>query len=145
MARMTLKAVRSDGEHRRLKLSERILDENLGGYRRVPQPCERLRRVTADARMPESRSAHLDEPRREDAAAQAPLDDRGIRRRQFPTGGIEPDQHRASSRQDDAHEQELMDVAWLYVWSHEALRASRRVPDRKACRGRVSRLRARHG
>jgi hypothetical protein len=140
-----LKAVRSDGEHRRLKLSERILDENLGGYRHVPQPCERLRRVTGDAKIPESRSVGLDEPHREDAAAQAPLDDRGIRRRQFPTSGRGPDQHRASSRQNDAYEQELMDVAWLYAWSHKALPASPRAPDRKACRGRVSRLRARQG
>ncbi|MGO9899099.1 MAG: hypothetical protein ACLP0J_05290 [Solirubrobacteraceae bacterium] len=49
MARMTLKAVPVDGERRRLPLSERIVDENLGSYHHVPRPRERLRAATADA------------------------------------------------------------------------------------------------
>jgi hypothetical protein len=46
---MTLKAVPVDGDRRRLPLSERIVDENLGGYHHVPRPRERLRSATADA------------------------------------------------------------------------------------------------
>jgi hypothetical protein len=57
MARMTLKAVHGDGERRRLPLSERIIDENLGSYRHVPQPHERLRSATADPEALESRIA----------------------------------------------------------------------------------------
>ena len=49
MALMTLKAVHRDGDQRRLPLSERIVDENLGSYRHVPQPREQLRSATADA------------------------------------------------------------------------------------------------
>jgi hypothetical protein len=36
---MTLRAVHATGDRRRWPLSERIVDENLGGYHRVPQPC----------------------------------------------------------------------------------------------------------
>jgi hypothetical protein len=47
---MTLKAVHVDGDRCRLPLSERVVDENLGSYHHVPQPRERLRSATADAR-----------------------------------------------------------------------------------------------
>ncbi len=57
MARMTLQDVHGDGERRRLPLSERIVDENLGSYRHVPQSREPLRSATADAEVAESRSA----------------------------------------------------------------------------------------
>jgi len=50
MARMTLKAAHVSGDRRRVPLSERILDENLGSYRHVPRPREQLRSATADAR-----------------------------------------------------------------------------------------------
>ncbi len=35
---MTLKAVHSDAERRRWKLSKRVVDENLGHYHYAPQP-----------------------------------------------------------------------------------------------------------
>ncbi len=49
MTRMTLRTVDVDGDRRRLPLSERIVDENLGRYRHVLQPREQLRSATADA------------------------------------------------------------------------------------------------
>ncbi len=48
MARMTLRVVDVDGDRRRVPLSERIVDENLGSYRHVPRPREQLRSATAD-------------------------------------------------------------------------------------------------
>ena len=57
MTRMTLKAVHVDGDPRRVPLSERIVDENLGSYHHVPRPRERLRAATADAG-----SARRDQP-----------------------------------------------------------------------------------
>ncbi len=47
MTRMTLKAVHVDGDPRRVPLSERIVDENLGSYHHVPQPHEQLRSAPA--------------------------------------------------------------------------------------------------
>jgi hypothetical protein len=64
---MTLKAVHGDGERRRLPLSERIVDENLGSFRRVPQH----RSAAADAQVLVSRSADRAEERHDDAARRA--------------------------------------------------------------------------
>ena len=50
MARMTLRAVGAvhvDGDRRRVPLRERIVDENLGSYRHVPQSREQLRSATS--------------------------------------------------------------------------------------------------
>lgn len=44
MARTTLRALHADSERRRWTLSERVVDENLGGYRRVPQQQTRRQR-----------------------------------------------------------------------------------------------------
>lgn len=51
MPRMILKPVHRDGERRRLPLSERIVDENLGRFRHVPQPRERRRSDRAGERL----------------------------------------------------------------------------------------------
>ncbi len=67
MPRMTLKAVHGDGERRRLPLSERIADENLGSFRHVPQ----RRSATADAEVPVSRSVNRAEEHHDDAARHA--------------------------------------------------------------------------
>ena len=80
MARMTLKAVHGDGERRRLPLSERIVDENLGSYRYVPQPHERLRSATADTAALEPRPAPARD-RHDDDAGHAQPDARRKRRR----------------------------------------------------------------
>ncbi len=116
MARMTLKAVHGDGERRRLPLSERIVDENLSSYRHVPQPRERLRSATADAEVPESRSADLANDHHDAGCAQ-PDDQAARRERRRPHGG--------------EHDEELMDAAWLYAWSYADLRASRGGPGRQ--------------
>jgi hypothetical protein len=68
MALMTLKAVHRDGDQRRLPLSERIVDENLGSYRHVPQSRDRPRSATSDAEVLESRSADLAEDHHDDDA-----------------------------------------------------------------------------
>lgn len=47
MARMTLRAVHVDGDLRRLPLSERIVDENLGSYRHVSTGALREREPTS--------------------------------------------------------------------------------------------------
>ncbi len=132
MPRMTLKAVHCDGERRRLPLSERIVDENLGSYRHVPQPRERLRSVTAEAEILEPRSADLakDHPRsadrakdHDDHAGHTQPDDQGARReRRRPNGG--------------EHDEELIDAAWLYAWSYADMRrpvaeSLGRTPDRE--------------
>lgn len=145
MARMTLKAVRSDGGHRRLQLSERVLDENLSVYRHVPRRYERLRAATVTAGVPESHSAGCDEPRRPDDAGQAPPADRDSRRRPPPTSGPAPGQHRAPGGHADQDQQELIDVAWLYTWSHEGLHVSRRAPGSRPSRGRSKRRRVQRG
>ncbi|MGO9753225.1 MAG: hypothetical protein ACLP8S_06450 [Solirubrobacteraceae bacterium] len=80
MARMTLKAVHGDGERRRLPLSERVVDENLGSYRHVPQARGRLRSGTADAEVLESRSAGLAKDHDDDAGHAQP----DARRRRRP-------------------------------------------------------------
>jgi hypothetical protein len=133
MARMTLKAVHADGERRRWPLSERIVDENLGSYHHVPHQRERLRLASADAHVPESRSADLAEDHHDDDAGHTQLDDHQAARRK---------QHRPNCGD---HDEELVDAAWLYVWSYAALRASRGVPDRTPHRGRVSRFGTRRG
>ncbi len=55
MPRMTLKAVHRDSERRRLPLSERIIDENLGSFRHVPRktatPLSEDERVPAQVQM----------------------------------------------------------------------------------------------
>jgi hypothetical protein len=119
MARMTLKAVHADGERRRWPLSERIVDENLGSYHHVPHQHhqrERLRLAAANAEVPASRSADLAEHHHDDDAGDAQLDDHQAawRKQHRPNGGD--------------HDEELVDAAWLYVWSYAALRASRGVP-----------------
>ncbi len=60
MARMTLSALHADDERRRLPLSERIVDENLGSYRHVTQPRESKRRAPLYAVSFQVRSADLD-------------------------------------------------------------------------------------
>jgi hypothetical protein len=128
MPRMTLRAVHGDGERRRLPLSERIVDENLGSFRRVPQRGS----ATADAEVLASRSADRAEERHDDAARHAHVDDRtarGTRRR----------------RHVGEHDAELVDAAWLFAWSYADLVAGREVPARASDRGRVSRLGARRG
>jgi hypothetical protein len=125
---MTLKAVHGDGERRRLPLSERIVDENLGSFRHVPQ----RRSPTADATVPVSRSADRAEEHHDDAARHAHLDDqaaRGTRRR---------------SRAGE-HDAERVDAAWLFAWSYADLVASREGSARASDRGKVSRLGARRG
>jgi hypothetical protein len=62
MPRMILRAVHAHDERRRWPLSERIVDENLGRYRHVPQSSQRPRSATADTEALETRSAELDEP-----------------------------------------------------------------------------------
>jgi hypothetical protein len=57
MARMTLKAVHGDGERHRLPLSERIVDENLSGYRHIPS------RARGSAQpQPSQRPSRRDQP-----------------------------------------------------------------------------------
>ncbi len=51
--------------------------------------------------------------------------------------------NRAEPRADALGEQEVAEVAWLYSWSHAALRASPRVPDRDPRSGPISGLRRR--
>src|SRR5271167_3768493 len=109
MARMTLKAVHGDGERRRRPLSERIVDENLGSYRHVPRQRERRRSATADAEALESRSADLAEDHHDDDAGHARLDDQAARRNRRRPNGAE-------------HDDELVDVAWLYAWSRADMR-----------------------
>ncbi|MGO9752111.1 MAG: hypothetical protein ACLP8S_34015 [Solirubrobacteraceae bacterium] len=58
---MTLRAVRTDEERRRWTLSERIVDENLGGYHHVPQSSEWPRSATVDTEVREEGSADLDD------------------------------------------------------------------------------------
>jgi hypothetical protein len=106
MPRMTLKAVHGDGDgdRRRLPLSERIVDENLGNYRHVPQPRERGRSATADAEVLKPRAAALAKDHHDDAAAaaagHAPVGDQAARgKRRRP--------HAAE------HDEELVDAAWL--------------------------------
>jgi hypothetical protein len=50
-----------------LPLSERIVDENLGSFRHVPQPRKRRRSAAADAEVLESRSADFAEAHDNDA------------------------------------------------------------------------------
>ncbi len=123
MARMTLKAVHGDGERRRLPLSERIADENLGSYRHVPQLHERLRSATADTEALESRTADPAKDRHDEDAGHAQPDARHKRRR--PNGS--------------EHDEELLDAAWLYAWSYADLRVSRGGRGRTSQRDRVSR------
>jgi hypothetical protein len=76
MARTTLKAVPADGERRLRALSERIVDEHLGGYRRVRQLRE-LRMMQARGDIHRVRSAgNAREPARKDRvdAAQERMD-----------------------------------------------------------------------
>ncbi len=114
MARMTLRAVHGDGERRRLPLSERIVDENLGSYRHVPRPHERLRSTTTDTGALESRTADPAKDRHDDHAGHAQLEARRERRR--PNAS--------------EHDVELSDAAWLYAWAYADVRASRGVPRR---------------
>jgi hypothetical protein len=122
---MTLKAVHVGGERRRLTLSERIVDENLGSYRQVAQSRERLRCAAASV------EAHPPRPRttapHEDEAWDAQLRDPLAPRERDPALGVAPDTH-APPGQDDDREAELADVAWLREWAHAAVRARRRAP-----------------
>ncbi len=107
MARMTLKAVHADGERRRWTLSERIVDENLGSYRHVPQSRERLRRATPYAETPRRRAVVSSEDRHDD---------------------------RHNGAHEDRHEYrpaELADLAWLRAWTDAARHARRGVPARQ--------------
>ncbi len=61
MARLTLRAVHADDERRRWPLSERVVVENLGSYRRGTEPRERRRRAPVLTESLQVRSAHLDE------------------------------------------------------------------------------------
>ncbi len=57
-----LRAVHADGAQRRLPRSERVVDENLGGYRCVPKP--RLRRgATRNTELQQARSPDCDPSR----------------------------------------------------------------------------------
>jgi hypothetical protein len=132
MARMTLKAVHGDRERRRLPLSERIVDQNLGSYRHVPQPSERPRSAIADAQALEPRSADLAKDHHDNHAGHAHVDDQDARRNRHRPHGSE-------------HDEELVDAAWLYAWSYADLRASRGVRARTTHRGRLSRLGTRRG
>ncbi len=98
MARMTLKAVDGAGDRRRLPLSERIVDENLGSYRHVPQPRERLRSATVDAEVRQSRSADLGDHHDDDARRARPD---ALRKRHRPHGA--------------EHDEGLVDADWLYA------------------------------
>jgi hypothetical protein len=129
MARMTLKAVHGDGERRRLTLSERIVDQNLGSYRHVPQ---RPRSPTAYAQALEPPSANPAEDHHDNHAGHAHVDDQDARRNRHRPHGSE-------------HDEELVDAAWLYAWSYADLRASRGVRARTTHRGRLSRLGTRRG
>ncbi len=93
---MTLRAVH--GEQRRWPLSERIVDENLGSYQHVPCSRERPTSTTAEAVVPEARTADFAEDHDDE----------------------HPQRNDASSADHDA---ELMDAVWLYEWSHAALRS----------------------
>ncbi len=126
MPRMTLKAVHRDSERRRLPLSERIIDENLGSFRHVPQ----RRSATTDAAVPTLRPADPAEERHADTA-------RHTRGNDPPTRGT---RHRPHAGE---HDTELIDAAWLSAWSYADLHASRRVPARASNRGNASRLGAR--
>jgi hypothetical protein len=96
MARMTLKAVHGDGDWRRLPLSERIVDENLGSYRHVPQPRERLRSAAADAEVLQPRSADLAQHHHDDPDGHAHVDDQPVKReRRRPHGGERDEEARA--------------------------------------------------
>jgi hypothetical protein len=119
MARMTLKAVHGDGERRQLPLRERIIDENLGGYRHVPEPHARLRSATADTEALEQRTAPAKDRHDDDA------------------GHAQPDARRQRRRPNASeHDDELSDAAWLYAWASADLRASRGVAGRTSQRGR---------
>ncbi len=125
--RMTLRAVHVGGERRRLALSERIVDENLGGYRHVAQSRERLRCAAARAETLKPRTAALHENRHEDEAWDAQLRDLFAPREPDLALGVASDTH-APPGQDDDREAELADVAWLHAWAQSAVRARRRAP-----------------
>ncbi len=117
MAIVHLKAVRPHGECRlpslrervpNEPLRERVLDENLGGYRRPFRLCQPpLGAPAAPQHSIESPAPVLGESR--------------------PMVLNEPNAPRVAV----LSEQELIDVVWLYKWSHAALRPSSRGAKRR--------------
>lgn len=127
MNKMTLQAVHDDGARRRIPLSERIVDENLGGYRHVPQQRQRPRPATADAGALGSRSTSLAEQHPSDDVGDVPIQDRTARRTRRGAGSVE-------------HDQELADVAWLQAWSYADLLVSRGFPVHASARRKRNRV-----
>jgi hypothetical protein len=120
MARTTLRAVHADRERRRWTLSERVVDENLGGYRRVPQSREWLR--LAESRQPSARPrAAGNQRRRKGGARHAQTPDQPTLPERDPAPEPPSDTQETRHQRRDDREQELIDVAWLYAWSRTGL------------------------
>jgi hypothetical protein len=149
MARITIHAVQTDGEPHRWTFSERIVAENLDSEHYRTQLLERLSWATAEAEALESPSADLDPDHDNDARrTQLTTRSRGnsASRRSEHTSSHQrphsydtsPERHNSMpsvpkrpgprplpqpTRPDsDDHAHDLVDAAWLYAWSHEALR-----------------------
>ncbi len=97
MARMILRAVHSAGERRRWPLSERIVDENLGGYRHVTRQHERFGCATADAEAPRSRSPELAGTHHYDDPGHASRGEPSARRKRPRANGADHDEQLADS------------------------------------------------
>jgi hypothetical protein len=77
-------------------LSERIVDQDLGGYRHVPRPRERLRSATAGAEVLASRSADLAKDNHDDHAGDAQADHQAVRGKRRRTHGADHDEELSS-------------------------------------------------
>lgn len=138
MARMTLRAAHAAGERRRWPLSERIVDENLGGFHRVPQPRVRLGRPVVEADHDEASRA----ARAAKHAARA-AEDAARAAEDAANGAEHGEQPRDGGESHDGHEQELVDVKWLFAWTDELRRERRLIKRHQPYRGAISRLRTR--
>jgi hypothetical protein len=118
MSRMIL----TDGAWRRLPLSKRIVDENLGGYRHVLESCHRRSSATGAASLAPRSAGHAQESRNPDA------------------GGVKND---AECLDGAEREEEIVDAAWLLAWSNTVMRPSDRAAERTVRRGGVSSFGAR--
>jgi hypothetical protein len=105
MARMTLKAVHTNDEPRRWTLSERIVDENLGSYHYVARRTRVPALGPADPHRPPDQCISAQRPH---AVAPWLLE--------------RPGSHGQSEASPLDGDPELCDAAWLYAWSHAALR-----------------------